>query len=90
MISEETLLDVFRYFKECKNLDIVYNDSWKLSAKAGLEFRCKDRNIAEDEIMWQLISDDIMEKYEPIIDREIIIRLAEFYDVDIGNIYENK
>ena len=90
MISEETLSDVFRYFKEYKKLDIEYTDSWKLSARDGLEFRCADRNITEDEIIWNLFNDEIMEKYEPMIDREIIIELAKFYDVDIGNIYETK
>ena len=81
-ISDKILEDVFRYFKEYKNLDIEYNESWKCATRAGLEYRCNNRNIDEDEIIWQLINDDIVERYKPIIERESLMLISKFYGID--------
>jgi len=82
MVSDELLKESFRFHKEYRNCDIEYTESWKNKISHAIEYRCKDPGITEDDIIYQLFEDEVMEEYRYLIQNESLKRLAKFYGIE--------
>lgn len=82
MASEEILSEAFRYFKEYKQCNIEFSDSWKTKIGGAIDMRCKELDITEDEVIYQLIEDEVMYEFSSEIQAECFHRLAKFHGID--------
>jgi hypothetical protein len=81
MASEELLKELFRYHTDYRKCNVEFTESWKHKISQAIEYRCKERNIKEDEVLFQLFEDEVMEEYSSIIRNETLKRYANFYDI---------
>lgn len=90
MVSEETIQEVFRYFNETNNTAHEFTELYRQRIVDGVEYRIKKDDITEEEIIFTLIRDRVMEKYEDMIGKEVFAEALKFYNINLDDCSENK
>lgn len=83
MVSEETIQEVFRYFNEINGTTRELTELYRQRIIDGVEYRIKKDDITEEEIIFTLIRDKVMEKYEYTIGKEVFAEALKFYNMNV-------